>query len=87
MPEEKKEKTDSSTEKDTKFSLEKLMLDTKMNRYQLILLTLRWAKELEKHSPARSADPNELINQALQDILSGKVKLEEIIKLSESKKK
>jgi len=65
---------------------EKLILDTTMNRYQLILLVLRWAKELEKSASGGKISLDELVNQALNDILSGKVKPEEIMKLSEGKK-
>jgi DNA-directed RNA polymerase subunit K/omega len=89
MPEDKefdKLSPVGSKEKSVKSSLEKLISDTKLNRYQLIPLVLRWTKELEKHSE-KKISPDELVNQALNDILSDKVKLEEITKLIEGKRR
>jgi len=72
MPEKQEEKNSEP--------LEKLLLDTLANKYLLIRYALRWAKELQK-SQERRLSPNELINRALVDILSGKVKPDEIEKL------
>lgn len=89
MPEDKdfdKFSPEEPKEKSAKSSLEELILDTKVNRYQLVPLVLRWAKELEKHSE-KKISPEELVNQALNDILGDKVKSVEITKLIEGKKK
>ncbi len=70
--------------------MEKLILDTKLNRYQLIPLVLKWAKELERKSGS-SGQPRmstaQVIDKALQDILSGEVKPEEVARLTESRRK
>ncbi len=89
MTEEKeldKSNPEGLKEKSAKSSLDKLILDTKLNRYQLVPLVLRWTKELEKNSE-KKISPDELINQALREILSDKVKSDEILKLAEVKKK
>lgn len=49
-----------------------LVLDTPLNKYDMILLARRWAHELKsKEGETRSL--HELINSAIQDILSGDV--------------
>ncbi len=49
-----------------------LVLDTPLNKYDMILLARRWAHELKsKEGETRSV--HELINVAIQDILSGDV--------------
>lgn len=79
---EKKEKNaniPSILRSTTKDELEKLFLDTKMNKYQLIPLALHLAKELQK-TEGRNVPANVLLEHVLTDILTGKVKLEEIKK-------
>lgn len=68
-------------EKNLNIPLEKLFLDTKMNKYQVIPLALHLAKELQK-TEGRNVPANVLLERVLTDILTGKVKLEEIKKLS-----
>ena len=88
MPEEKepeKLSPEKAKEKSAGVALEKLILDTKFNRYQLVPLVLRWTKELEKSSE-KKVSPDELINQALRDVLSNKIKSDEITKLAAEKK-
>ncbi|GEM_PF-5833710 len=71
-------------EKNANIPLEKLLLDTKMNKYQLIPLALRLVKELQKKE--ENIPQNVLLERALHDFLTGKIKLEEIEKLSKEKK-
>ncbi len=52
--------------------VEGLILDTKMNKYDVVLLARRWAYELQaKDSSIHSVQ--DVITQSLGDILSGKV--------------
>src|SRR3954470_2467882 len=68
----------------TDLFLEPKVLDYSDDKYQLILLTLRWAKTMKaKGSPEPMAA---LVEKALRDIIDGKVSKEEIlaIKLPEA---
>ncbi|MBI3292562.1 MAG: DNA-directed RNA polymerase subunit omega [Elusimicrobia bacterium] len=52
--------------------LEQLILDSTQNKYQLILQTIRWAKELR----GREGIPTSLVkllDRALEDLLTGRV--------------
>lgn len=53
-------------------NLDKMVLDSDMNKYDLILLARRWAYELKSQSE-QSLSIQELINRSLDDILSGRV--------------
>lgn len=83
MVEEKNEKISKEKKiaKSANASLGKLMLDTSVNRYHLISLALRWTRELQK-TPEGNKPVSELLNRALLDLLTGKVKPGEIEKLS-----
>ena len=60
--------------------LEKLILDTTLNKYDVILMARRWACELQsKEGGPRSIQ--ETIARSLEDILTGKVSCEEIQEL------
>jgi DNA-directed RNA polymerase subunit K/omega len=52
--------------------VEKLVLDTTMNKYDVVLLARRWAYEL-RAKQSRPLSIQDLISCALDDILSGKV--------------
>ncbi len=61
----------------TDLFLDPKVLNYQADRYELILLTLRWARALKaKGTPTPMAD---LIEQALHDIVEGKVSRDEII--------
>ena len=61
----------------TDLFLEPKVLNYQEDRYELILLTLRWARALKANgTPTPMA---ELIEQALHDIVEGKITREEII--------
>lgn len=66
--------------------LEKLVYDTKMNRYKLVNLAARWVRELKTKEEYKNIPYYELVDIALYDILTGKVKLEDIEKLGPPKK-
>ena len=64
--------------------IEQLILDYAQKKYVLINAALRWSKEVAKKEhqqqlPART--PREVINTALREIISGKVKMSDIAKL------
>jgi DNA-directed RNA polymerase subunit K/omega len=61
----------------TDLFLEPKVLDFNADRYELILLTLRWARALKaKGSPEPM---NELIEKALRDLVEKKITKEEIM--------
>lgn len=74
--ESKSKKTSSEKEKESHAPqeeiLEKMILNSQLNKYDVIQLTRRWAYELKsKDDQARSVQ--ELITQSLKDILSNRV--------------
>ena len=62
-------------------SLQELILNTSIQKYKLIPVTIRWMRELEKQEEYKGLSHTELLDTALKDILSGKVKIEDIEKL------
>jgi DNA-directed RNA polymerase subunit K/omega len=61
----------------TDLFLEDKVLNYSQDRYQLILLTLRWARAMKAKG---SAEPMQaLIETALRDIVEGKITKEEIL--------
>jgi DNA-directed RNA polymerase subunit K/omega len=65
-------------------SLEELLLDCAEEKYYLVNYAIRWAKELSKKENAPKA-PQDLMNAALRDIITGKVSVKELKKLIASK--
>jgi DNA-directed RNA polymerase subunit K/omega len=62
-------------------NLNQLILDRSKDKYRLVLLSLRWAQEIKQRE--QSADtPQEILNRALKEILTGQVSLEEVEKLA-----
>lgn len=61
--------------------VEKLILDTTMDKYKITPLIARWAAELKYKEETKDLLDSERINKAIHDVLSGKVSLEEIKKL------
>lgn len=61
-------------------TLEELVLDSPLNKYQLVNAVMRWAKELKQKGTV-AGDSRQLLNQALMDILSGQIGVEQIQKL------
>ncbi len=53
--------------------LDRLILDSTMNKYDSILLARRWAYELKGQEAYRALSIQELIPQAVKDILTGKI--------------
>lgn len=65
-------KSAKSEKTDVEPSPDQLILDTTMNKYEVVLLASRWAHELHLQDPG-SRSVQELIEQGISDILSGKV--------------
>lgn len=61
--------------------LEELLFDSKIEKYKLVPLAARWAKELKNKEEYKYLTFNELLELSLKDILSGKVSPETISKL------
>lgn len=84
----KSESDKRATKVEAEPKLEQLILDTIMNKYDVVLLATRWAHELHIQEPG-SRSVQELIAQGISDILSGKVdpkKVKELPPLSLLKK-
>ena len=60
-------------------SLEKL-LDTKMNKYELVKMAGLWYKVLSNKEEWKKTPPSELIKQAIDDVTNERVTMEEIKK-------
>lgn len=60
--------------------LSQLLLTVTHDKYRMISLVTRWAKEI-KHRDQSTLQPQELLAQALREILGKKVSLEDIEKL------
>lgn len=66
------EKSSLNEQTPAKGGVEKMILDTTMNKYDIVFLARRWAYELQ--SKDASAPPvQDLITRALEDVLSGRV--------------
>lgn len=61
-------------------SLEELTLDSPLNKYELINAVMRWAQEL-KQKGLVVGDPRQVLEQALKDIITGQISVEQIRKL------
>jgi DNA-directed RNA polymerase subunit K/omega len=61
-------------------SLPQLLLERSRDKYRLVPLAMRWALEVKRRDQ-NAAPIQDVMNQALHEILSGKVSLEEIEKL------
>lgn len=72
MKADKSDISGRTTKPEAEPKLEQLILDTTMNKYDVILLATRWAHELHLQEPG-SRSVQELIAQGISDILSGKV--------------
>jgi hypothetical protein len=60
--------------------LSQLLLTVTHDKYRMISLVTRWAKEI-KHRDQSTLQPQELLAQSLREILGKKVSLEDIEKL------
>ena len=62
-------------------SLEKLLLNSVDGKYKLVLASVRWAEEIYKREEFRNKPFAPAVDQALMDLLTGKIKVEEVEKL------
>lgn len=74
-------------EKDREELLEKLILETNHGKYKLVNLIARWAKELKTKEEYKDYTYAEIVDLAIEDVLTGKVSAEEIEKLPPIEKK
>jgi DNA-directed RNA polymerase subunit K/omega len=84
LTEKKKEKAKEEKEEEVvviEKTLEQLILDTRYDKYKLIPVASRWAKELRKKEEYRNTPLTEVIGIALQEVLMKKVSIDDIIKL------
>jgi DNA-directed RNA polymerase subunit K/omega len=58
--------------------IEKIALDTKLDKYKIVPHIARWAAELKYKEETKDLLDSERINKALYDVLTGKVTIEEI---------
>lgn len=80
MSESKKKKEAANNHHKADLPLSQLLLDCQRDKYRLVTLALRWAQEIKQRDQS-SETPQQLINKALKEILSGQVELEAIEKL------
>jgi DNA-directed RNA polymerase subunit K/omega len=75
-------KKDEKTSKNPKadLPLSQLFLDCSKDKYRLVSLATRWAVEIKQRDQS-SLPPQELLNSALREILTGQADPEEIEKL------
>lgn len=79
----KKKADESKTENTVKADrpLTELMLDCSKDKYRLVTLATRWAQEVKLRDQQSGTTPQELINVALKEILTGQADMGEIEKL------
>ncbi len=58
--------------------IERVMLDTKFDKYKIVPHIARWAAELKYKEETKDLLDSERINKALHDVLTGKVSIEDI---------
>lgn len=71
-PTEHSSKDQNVSETDLQENLEKMIVDSSLNKYDVISLARRWAYELKLKSEQHQLI-QELIAQAIKDILSGRI--------------
>ena len=76
---EKKKKSAEAPEK-ADLPVSQLLLDCTKDKYRLVGLATRWAYEIKQRDQS-AEPPQELINTAVKEILTGQVSMEEIEKL------
>ena len=75
----KEEKAQEQTPEEA--PLQQLMLNTKIEKYKLIPIAMRWVRELEKREENKGLTQAQILDLALKDILTGTISMEEISKL------
>jgi hypothetical protein len=61
----------------------KKSFDLQSQRYGLVAMTREWLSVLKKSDEAKGMGPSELVKQALQDVVSGRITSEDIEKARE----
>ena len=65
-----------------KKTTEELILNFGKGKYSAIPMAALWAKELKKHEENRHLTPAEILDQALRDVLGGKVDWKDLRKVA-----
>lgn len=71
---------DKDKEKQSQQNISQLIWETNMNKFELIPAAVRWAKEIKKREQLPD-NVSALLDRAMDEILTGKVKMSEIEKL------
>jgi DNA-directed RNA polymerase subunit K/omega len=80
MAREAKKQEPDNGEAEPEQSLEQLILDRKRDKYSLVSLSSLWALELRRREENRHLSQTEILDIALRDLMSGKVKPEQVEK-------
>lgn len=70
--------TQAKKEKEKEADLEQLISDYGPSKYHDIVRAMQWARHIRRQEESRGMTMAELIDRALFDIVSGKVKVDEI---------
>ena len=62
-------------------AIQELLLDGRYDRYRIIPLAARWAQELKNKEGYKFLSFQQLLNTAVEEIVTGKVSIEEVSKL------
>jgi DNA-directed RNA polymerase subunit K/omega len=57
-------------------SLQELILNTSIEKYKLIPIVMKWARELRKKEENKGLTHSQILELALKEVLSGKVSSE-----------
>lgn len=79
-----KKEAAAETEKKAEKSLDELILNYTLSKYNAVPLAAVWAKELRRREENRHLTINEILELALSDVLGGKVDFKDIRKLAAS---
>ncbi|MDE2291978.1 MAG: hypothetical protein KGL53_07840 [Elusimicrobia bacterium] len=80
----KKKQADADEAEKAGQSLEQLVLDKREGKYRVVELVSYWAKSLRQKEEHRHLTQNELLEEALEQVLSGKVAEKDVEKAKET---
>lgn len=82
--EARKHDANGSEEQPKEKSVEQLIADRQVGKYSIVSLASVWAMELRRLEENRHLSQNEILELALRDLLSGKVKPGQVEKAGEA---
>ena len=74
----KEKKQESKNEEE--IALDCLVLDYQKSKYEVVPLAAQWSKVLRRKEENRHLSPNELMEMAMKDVLSGRVSWKDVQK-------